>query len=341
MALAYTKAGWNFEKYLYAYEQDQETMNRHWYFGLKDTLVRLGWEVRGGLSSDVGLQHNTAEAFGAWSGSDPWPTFNEANKTGSDMYIIMRSPSGCEICFGSNYSSQTTYLYFMFFYFSHAAGFGTANGGTNGTSGTSAVPPTASDQQEIYPHNNASPQNGIDNPNTFSIYGAQSTDGLSTRLFIQKSRAIHFWLSLEHLDNAHANLDNGGRIFTTRYANVIDANDSVLDNAYYTSALYYGRVSGVNRTLYAGTSGYANLGHQSLNIVQQDNKMVVAPMDMYNNTLGEKGYYGTIPDMYWGNNGHYMQLLGDTVGGAPNWFSGGSIVSPWDGVTPEPLPRVF
>jgi hypothetical protein len=339
MALAYTKAGWNFAKYLYAYEQNVETMNRHWYFGLKTVLVALGWEVRGGLSS-VGLFHNTNEAYGAYSGSDPWPTFNDANKTGGDMYIIMRHPSGFEICFGSNYSSQTNYLYFHFFIASHNAAFGAANSGANGTSGTSAVPPTASDQQVVYNHNVNVSNTGINSGGTFSIYGARSNDNLSSRLMIQRVRGQHYWFALDHLDNAHANLDNGGRVFTMRTATSGEPTGSVMDNDFYTSALYYGRVSGVNRALYAGAPGYANLGHQSLNIVQADNKMVVAPMDIYNNTLGEKGYYGTIPDCYWGNNGHYMALLGDSVGGAPNWFSGGSIISPWDGVTPEPLPRI-
>jgi len=341
MALAYTKT-WSFEKYLYAYEQDVDIMNRHWYFGLKDTLVRLGWEVRGGLSLDVGLEHNTAEAFGAYSGADPWPTYIEADKkSNSDIYIIMRSPCGLEICFGANYSSDPSYNYQMFAYLSIDSGFGSANGGTNGTSGASAVPPTASDMQTIYAHNSGTDTNGINSGATFSIYGAQSADGLHTRLVIKRLRGINLWLALDHLDNAHANLDHGGRVLAFRSTNGDEQANSVMNNDYYTTPLYYGRVSGVNRTLYAGTSGYANLGHQSLNIVQQDNKMVVAPVDLYNNTLGEKGYYGTVPDLYWGNNNHFMQLLGDSVGGLPKWFSGGSIISPWDSVTPEPLPRVF
>jgi len=340
MALAYTKAGWSFEKYLYAYEQDLQLMQQHWWFGLKSVLVALGWEVRGGLSS-VGLFHNTNEAYGAYSGSDPWPTVADTNKTGSDMYIIMRSPTGLEICMGANYATQTTYLYFGFMIISHAAGFGSANGGANGTSGTAAVPPTATDQQVIYNHNTNSNTTGIDNGSTFSIYGMKSSDDLNCRLVIKRLRGVNLWLSLEHLTNPHANLDNSGRVISVRWATGDEQINSVMDNGYYTSALYYGRVSGVNRALYAGTNGYANLGHQSLNIVQADNKMVVAPVDLYNNTLGEKGYYGTVPDLYWGNNNQFFQLLGDSIGGAPKWFSGGSLVSPWDSVTPEPPPRVY
>lgn len=332
MALAAVKT-WNFENYLRAYEYSVETMNRHWYFGLKDTLVRLGWEVRGGLSS-VGLFHNTAEAFGAYSGSDPWPTFNDANKTGSDLYVIMRSPTGLEICFGANYATQTNYFNYLFFYVSHAAGFGAANGGADGTGGTGAVPPTATDSQTIKAHNTNNSNNGLNSGGTFSIYGAQSSDNLNTRIVIQRERNIHFWFSLEHLTNPHADLDNGGRIFTMQTSTSAEPTASVMSDGFYTSPLYYGRVGGVNRTLYAGTSGYANVGHQSLAVVEQDNKMVVAPMDIYNNNLGEKGYYGTIPDLYYGNNSHFMRLLGDSVGGAANWMSGGSIVTPWDPTEP-------
>ena len=341
MALPYTKAGWNFAKYLYAYELNVLLQNKHYWFGIKTVLVALGWEVRGGNSQSGGLAHNTAEAFGAWSGIDPWATFDDANRnSGHAMYIILRHPSGFEMVIGSNYSSGPTYSYWQFCIISNGAGFGTANGGTNGTSGTGGQPPTATDQFIVQADDGSAYHNGILNGGTFSIYGARSTDNLSTRLFIQRYRGISFWLSMDHLDNPHANLE-GARVFQHSVVNSDEPINSPISNAHYTGALYYGRVSGVWRGLYAGTSGYANVGHHSLNIVQADAKMVVAPMDMYNNTLGEKGYYGTIPDQYWGNNNQFMQLLGDSVGGAPNWFSGGSQISPWDGVTPEPMPRVY
>lgn len=342
MALAYTKAGWNFEKYLYAYEQNLTRMKQHWYWGFKDVLVSLGWTVRGGYTLAQGLHHNDG------TNVDPWVVPTDLTKANQDFYIIMRGPQGlgdAEICFGCNVSNSDTWWRSMFFYVSHnsggTGGFGATYGGANGTSGSSSVPPTALDAQTIFVHNSTTATTSIDSSDTFSIYGAVSADAKETRLVIQHGNVVNLFFGLSHLNNPHPNLDNTGRAFTLRTStNIATPSNTVMDNDFYTSALYYGRVAGINRTLYAGTSGYANLGHQSLNIVQQDAKMVVAPMDMYNNTLGEKGYYGTIPDMYWGNNAHEMQLLGDTVGGAPNWFSGGSIISPWDGVTPEPLPRV-
>jgi hypothetical protein len=339
MALAYTKAGWNFSKYLYAYQQSVELQNQNWWFGYKQVLLDLGWEVRGGVAKGVRAD-NTNEAFGAWSGVDPWATPSDVTRIGYDFYIIMRSPTGFEICMGSNYATQPNYANYHFMRISHAAGFGLANGGANGTGTTTNIaPPTATDQQIVYADNTHLYKSGIETGHTFAIYGAISTDGLSTRLVIKHERGIHLWLDHSILDNPHANLDND-QVFAYRVSESLEDTSSPMSNTFYTSALYYARVSGINRILYSGTSGYANLGHHSLNIVQQDNKMVVAPMDIYNNTLGEKGYYGTIPDLYYGNNEHFMQLLGDSVGGPPNWFSGGSIISPWDGVTPEPLPRV-
>jgi hypothetical protein len=348
MALAYTKAGWNFSKYLWAYRQNLEQMQGEWWFGLKQVFVALGWEVRGGLKSGGSVLHNTNDVFGAWPGVDPWTSGADLKRSVGPYYIILRSPQteggNAEICIGSQYASNNSaYGYFHFMYYSHNAGFGAANGGTdgsgNGPSGAT-VPPLASDNL-VLATINAGNNNGIDTGATFSIYGAQSSDNKSTRIVIQRQRVSHNWFSFEHLDNAHANLDHSGRVIATRWSNSIDPNDAVMLNTFYTSAIYYGQVSGITRGLYTGTSSYANVGHQSLHIVQQDNKMVVAPMDLYNNTLTEKGYYGTIPDLYWGNNNHFMQLLGDSVGGAPNWLSGGSIVTPWDGVTPEPLPRVY
>jgi hypothetical protein len=353
MALAYKKpGGWSFSKYLYAYQQSTLTMHGHWWFSIKQVLVDLGWEVRGGCNSYGGIAHNTNEAFGAWSGVDPWVSQASLRRSSGDYYIIMRSPQtvggNAEVCFGSQYAgNNSTYGDFHFMYFSHAAGFGSANGGANQSgSGSTVTPATATDMQVVVPINTSN-DNGLSTAATFSTYGAQSADNKSTRIMIQRQRVSNYWFSFEHLENPHANLDNGGRIFANRYSSSIDPNDAVMLNTFYTSALYYGRVSGVNRSLYAGTNGYANLGHQSLNVVPQDGKMVLAPMDIYNNTNGEKGYYGTIPDLYYGNNEHFMQLLGDSPTGAPNWFSGGSIVSPWDGdisnggANPEPLPRVY
>jgi len=307
-------------------------MRGQWKFDIKTVLLAMGWTVRGGYSTSAGMNHNDG------SNVDVWPTWQDAVRVGSnDSWIIMRGPAalGFEVCFGENHFSAGE----SFFLVSQAGFFGASESGADGTgTGASTTPPTASDRVDWFPQESFTsmmPTTGI----TYAVFGMWSNDNKSHRLLVQNEQNIGFWLSCEHLDNPHPNLDDGGRIHSMRATESIVTSGSVMDNNYYTSTLYQGRVSGIARALYVGTSGYANLGHPSLNIVQQDDKMVVAPMDIYNNTLGEKGYYGTIPDMYYGNNSHFMQLLGDSVGGAPNWFSGGSIVSPWDGVTPERLPR--
>jgi hypothetical protein len=352
MALAYTKAGWNFDKYIYAYEQNSQLSMATFYYAFKTLLLSAGWTMRGGYSATIGTHHNDG------TNVDVWPTPNDASKANGDTFVIMRGPGGlgdAELIFGTNYSSQATYHNRPFFVVSHnsggTGGFGATYSGANQTgTGTSVTPPTALDQQVFYAQNSNTVLLPTDTPGTWSGYVAYSTEAtglgnasiISTRVMFKWQEVICLNFTHDRLVNPHANLDNGGQVFYMRMFNDNDLPiNTVMDNDLYTGALHRGRVSGVNRALYAGTSGYANLGHQSLNIVQQDNKMVVSPMDIYNNTLGEKGYYGTIPDQYWGNNGQIMQLLGDTVGGAPNWFSGGSIISPWDGVTPEPLPRRY
>ena len=344
MALAYTKAGWNFDKYLYAHFNTRSTA-QNWYYGLKSVLLNLGWTMRGGHTGVHGLHHNDGSNF------DVMQTPTDFTKDGQDFYVIMRGPGGLgdmEICFGSNYGNSESWWNSIFFIVSYnsggTGGFGSAYGGSDGSGSLAGMtPPTALDQHVVWSQNSSgNSRSAAGSSRTFSFYGAVSTDGLETRVIGNVGNVLNFFFSVSHLDNAHPNLENSGRVFTIRgTSDTATPMNSVMDNDYYTSAMYYGRVSGVNRSLYLGTSGYANLGHQSLNTVQQDNKMVVAPMDLYNNTLGEKGYYGTIPDQYWGNNNHFIQLLGDSVGGAPDWFSGGSIISPWDGVTPERLPRVF
>jgi hypothetical protein len=338
MALAATKT-WSFSNSIRAFNyQSTYYVYGYWMWDLKEFLVSLGWTVRGGYDpvNNV-IYHNDG------SNTDPWPAWNYALKaqySSRDTYIILRSPAalGVEICFGSNYATSTSQAPNMFFYTSQGNYFGATESGANGTGGTSAVPPTASDQVAWYPHNSSTITVPTANSTTYSFYAATSADGKSLRLICHWGRATTFFFVIDHLANPHADMDDSGRVVSLRTGNIHDSNDTIMDNDYYTGTLFYGKRLGVARGLYAGTSGYANAGVQSHFVVADDNKMLVSPVDLYNNTFGEKGYYGTIPDMYYGNNGHYTTLLGDTVGGAANWFSGGSVITPWDPA--EPLPRV-
>jgi len=331
MALAAAKT-WSFHTQHRSYEGDLNNHRIQWFFDLKELLVSMGWQVRGGYSVSQGLHHNDG------TNVDVWPTWQDASRsTNQDTYIIMRAPValGFEVCFGSNLNSGNSWIQYPFFYVSQAGFFGATESGANGTSGGSSIPPTAADQVQHLAHNNY----GTLFPDTGSfrsMYGAKTLDGKNQRVIIQWRQGVHCFLSFEHLANPAAALENGGRVHAFRFTDKDDLDNAVMDNLFYTSTYYRARVAGVAHSLYVGTSGYANLGHQSLNLVLADSKMLLAPCDIYNNNLGYKGYYGTIPDLYWGNNGHFSTLMGDTVGGPANWFSGGSLVTPWDPTEPTP-----
>ena len=328
MALAHAKT-WTFYKQETVYNGSSDNMERAWWFGLKNLLFAMGWTAEGGRSASIGL-HNNDQV-------DVWPTLASITRASGDMWANWKAPvalGGIEIVISSLYSSGDTYLNRMGMGLSHEAGYGTVNGGTNGT--TTAVP-TATDNVTIQSHNVSSQTIPTGGGNTQTWYGAVSADGKSHRIWHQQGHTISAFLIFDHLTNPHVNLDNGGRVMGGRFTtNTTTPSNSVLDNDWYTSALIRGRVSGINRNLYIGTHGYANLGHQSLRSVRADRKMVVSPCDIYNSTLDERGYYGTIADLYWGNNGHYTVLVGDTVGAVPQWISGGGLILPWDGTEQRP-----
>lgn len=116
-------------------------------------------------------------------------------------------------------------------------------------------------------------------------------------------------------------------------------NEVRMDNAnHYTTASWRGVVDGTARSMYLGGRGWNNTGIQSQIRVPTDRKTVVGPCELYASAVGARGYYGTIPDIYWSPDNQFRQGMGDTAGGAVNWFCGGSLIVPWDSA--EPLPRV-
>ena len=62
---------------------------------------------------------------------------------------------------------------------------------------------------------------------------------------------------------------------------------------------------------------------------------MVSPCDLYLNTLGVEDFIGTVPDLYWTPAGLYGKYIGDTVGGDMNWFTGGTLMLPWDKLQPQ------
>lgn len=329
MALAHSKT-WSFTSQLKSYDDSADNIMRQWYFQFKELLVSMGWTVEGGRSVADGVHNN--DQF------DVWPTWQSVTHVSGDIWIHLKAPAalGFEIVYGAFYSSGNSQLYRMQMTVSQSAGYGTINGGANGTTTTG---PTSTDMNTILAYTSSTPVHS--QSRTFGIYGARTADNKNHRIMCMRGTMVDHYLSFEHLNNPSVDLDDGGRVFSWRYYS-IGSNDpvnTILDRDFYTGTQYRGRVSGVNRSFYLGTPGYANLGMSSLRRVRDDQKMFVTPCDIYNHTTGQRSYLGTIPDMYYGNDNQVNVLLGDTVGGLSNWFSGGSIITPWNNA--EPLPRFY
>ena len=332
MALAAVKT-WQFTSRIYPYLNSTQQMQRDYHHGLKDILVEMGWTVEGGRTVANGL-HNNDQV-------DVYPTNGSGDFGTGDVWMHLKapvaSPIEAEIAYGSTFSTGSPdNMYRMNRYISTSAGFGTANAG--GTDGTTSTGPQ-SILQNVYISWGSSTTT-VNQSTTLSMYGAWTTDNEHYRIMMVNEHVIADWLTFDVLANPRADLLDGAAVHNWRHAggNTTTPNASVQDNDFYTSALYKGNVNGVIRSLYLGTPGYANAGLQSHNDVLVDQKMIVHPCDVYNNTSGSKGYMGTIPDLYYGNNNQFGVLLGDSVGGAANWWSGGSIITPWD--PNEPRPRV-
>lgn len=322
MALAYTLP-WLFTNRKTPWVENNSPNYPHYqqfYWELKELFKDMGWVVR---SSNKGNG-----TFGNNDYVDHWVTPGDIYiPSGSwSVWTVMESPAGspAEICFGWNYSSGQANMIRFVFAWSPSAGFG---------SGTGTGNPTATD--EILNQTWASSTTTLAN-STFSMHGAYTADGKHFRVNIKQQRVWNMSMGLETLVNPHANLENDQVVWARIHSSVADPSVSVLDNDWYTSALLHGRVSGAAKTFYMGTPGYGNAGLQSKQRVYDDAIMRLTKSHVYLNDAAIGGFYGTIPDMYFGKNNHFGVLLGDALGGPAKWLSGGSIVTPWDSAEPKP-----
>jgi hypothetical protein len=209
----------------------------------------------------------------------------------------------------------------------------------NFSGGTATVQPTATDQHTAFTDEAISDTDadlpGMEN----TWHAAESADGEHLVIFQTGGYELSFFFCCQKVANANVNLDNG----VVWYARIEDTNmtqydplQCVMDNAaHYTTQQWRGAISGANATFYLGARGYNNAGLQSRFRALADKKMILTPCDLYEDSLANQGYYGTLIDVYYGNDNHFYTLLGDTVGGAANWFSGGSLVIPWDNTEPN------
>ena len=334
MALAHTKiynfrhfevVGWDHS----TASNNQEGARRNW-IALRDMFVGLGWKVRS--SSDGGGN------FGNNDDVDHFTDQSVLTRTGSNkIWIVVEAPVALgqfQVLYYTSFSTGTSWLGRIACLGSISGGFGAAGGGVDGTA---VNVPTATDQHTAFTDKAISDDASV--ATNYTWHAAESTDGEHLVIFQTAGYELRHLFCCQKVANASPNLD-GGVIW---YSNIFDQtlnnqspSETVMDNAdHYNTAAWRGKILGSNYTFFLGGRGYNNTALNSKYRVLNDKKMIVSPCDLYQASLSVQGYYGTLIDIYYGADDHFLTLLGDTVGGAANWFSGGSLLIPWDNTEPN------
>lgn len=339
MALAHSKT-YNFEHFEYPYDatgSTSEQVFRKWCIAFKNMFISAGWTVMGSHAPTSNGLDNSGINSPLSAGVDHWGTFGDIyNSSGERRWIVLQCPAAMgliQVCVASHYAGTSNQNYINV-WTSSSGGFMAGNGGTDGTT---ANPPTATDS---FQHTAIHRPFTNSTPYSIEAHAAWSTDGTQFFFFSKEEQALTLFWAFCKLDNAPAALQDGMVWYLENVTSPqIDLNQTELDNgSHYTSAQWVGVVSGTLRSMYNGGRGWNNVGIQSQIRIPLDRKTPVGPCEMYISTAGIQGYYGTIPDMYWTPNNHFLRGYGDTVGGAATWFSGGSLIIPWD--SSQPLPRI-
>jgi hypothetical protein len=339
MALAHSTT-FNFYNAERPYDGSSYTVyNSFHLYHVKEAFKAAGWTVIGSYNGDTaGTVSNDGTTTPLVAGTDNWTSETIVyNDSGRRWWIVMQCPAAMgkvQICIAANYTGTSNQNYWNL-WSSHTGGFLAANGGTDGTN---VNPPTASDQ---YQHIAVFRPVSNDPDRVIGVYCAYSTDGKQIFLFGREGSSNTLFMSACVLDSAAAALDDSV-VYFFECSNAIQSDDPTntkMDNGdHYTSAQWIGRVSGTLRAFYLGGRGWNNVGIQSQVTIGTDKKAIIGPCELYASTVGVRGYYGTIPDMYWVSNNYFNQGFGDSVGGPINWYCGGSLLVPWDST--EPLPRI-
>lgn len=345
MALAHSQA-YSFFHWERAYDANADGINdgitREWFYRMKSAFVAAGWTVMGSYLGSGTLYNDgdrdLVDGLGAGAGTDVWTVPVMANST-LRPWVVLQCPPAMgviQMALGTSqpWNNNPEYVVYRT---SHSGSF-MATPGYGGADGTTTNPPTAPDQVT---HRNSG-AGGMDSEGdyTASIHACWSADKTQFYCATFQEQGNPFFFAFSVLDNAPAELD-GGLVWTmTDGGSPYDIlSETKMDSGdHYTTASWNGSISGVNRTLYLGGRGYANAGIHNHLRIPQDRSTVFSPCELYCNTATIQGYYGTVPDLYWGPVNQYRQGFGDTPGGPINWLSGASLVMPWD--FEEPLPRV-
>ena len=337
MALAHSQI-YSFYHWKQAYNGVSRDVTQWWWYHMKEAFVAAGWTVMGSYAA-AGSAFNDGDrdlvdGLGAGAGTDTWVT-KMPNNTGKPWVVLQCPPimGVMQIMFSGDQPLSGNPEYWQVDV-SPLGQFMALYGGVNG--GLSGVPPTAPDSHNHYNNINS----GLSNTGSYSmnLHACWSADKSQFFLMVNQEAANSQFIAFSVLENAHVGLQNGLVWTVNGNGNNIIASDSRLDNEHYTGATWRGFSSGAVRTFYLGGRGYANSGLHNQVRIPEDGKTIVGPCELYMSSLTLRGYYGRVPDLYWGPTGQFRQGFGDAIGGPINWFSGGNLILPWDNA--EPLPRV-
>jgi hypothetical protein len=329
--------------YVAAYGANDYQSSKQRHIDFKEMFKNSGWTVLA-TSKGNGTVYNDGSRLPGpiVEGTDSWgtnyATLNRSPST-SRVWCVLQCPPlmgtmqvviGCD-----NASSGNDEMNEFDMRWSPSGSF-LASSGNGGTDGTLGAYPTAPDQI-FSPHGLYHSGN---TENYHEMHACWADDGSQFYIFATNSYAITSFWGFAKLANAHPDLDFDGLVFvhsqldsTLSVGN--DPNQTEMDSQHWSSAVWRGVVSGTQRSFYLGGSGYASNLAQNFTLPRNDKSLTIAPCDIYLNTGGIEGFYGTVPDLYWCPVGLYQSYIGDAVDGDMNWFSGGTFMLPWDKLQPQ------
>jgi hypothetical protein len=344
MAIAHSKL-FNFHhfsrEYSVAYSANDYQSDKQRHIDIKEAFLATGWTLLASFRGTGTVSNDGSRLPGpVVPGTDQWGT-NYANlnrsPTSNPIWALLQCPAGMGTmqivigCDAANTGNDETNEFDMRW---SPGGLFMASGG--GADGTSAAYPTAPDQL-IY---DGTYHSGL-TANYYEIHACWTVSPLAEQFYMFATNSFgicQFW-GFAKLNNAHPGLV-GGVVATYDQLNTTTAPtnnpaSTQMASAAYSSALWKGVIDGTPRSLYLGGAGYASNLQANYIRPRPDKSLVVSPCDLYLNTLGVEDFIGTVPDLYWNPAGLYGKYIGDAVDGDMNWFSGGTLMIPWDKTQPQ------
>jgi hypothetical protein len=342
MAIAHSQV-YLFNHWTRSYDGDADGVTKsivkEWWYRFKEAFVAGGWTVMGSYAGTGSVfndgDRDLVDGLGAGAGTDTWTGPNFSAGGNNRPWIILQCPpimGKAQFMFGCSQPFQSNPEY-MDARVSLDGTFMTLYGGTNGT--TSARP-TAPDQVI---HNTN--QGGLNNAGAYSteVHACWSTLKDQFYIMTKHEQATPMFMAFSVLDNAPVNLADGLAYCALFGDTGLALSNTKMDNAdHYTTPNWRGQIDGVTTQMYLGGRGWSNVGIQSQLRIPDDGKIVGGPCELYGSPVTYRNYYGTVPDIYWTPNSQYNQGYGDSVAGPIKWYSGGSIIVPWDAT--QKLPRL-